>query len=344
MGKAPKRCPMCGEQKNTNFEDQYAKIDLNLTNALQLLDYPSYFDIKKIPMPTNEEAIAHYMLEEGLIIKQDNGKYAISNLGAISLAKHIDEFPKIERKAVRIIQYEDKSRLQILRQETINKGYASGFLDIIKYLEAILPSREDISDSFREKKTAYPMIAVREIIANALIHQDFSLTGSGPTVEVFANRIEITNPGSCLVDIMRIIDNPPRSRNEKLASFMRRLHLCEELGTGWDKITIACESKMLPAPRITKYDENTRVTLFSTMPFSNLSIEDKLWACYLHACIMYTQGVGLTNSSLRERFGVPATSSGYISRLIKEAISENYIKPLNAETSNRQMKYIPFWA
>lgn len=214
-------------------------------------------------MPTDENGIAYYMLEEKIIIKQDNGKYAISNLGAITLAKKLSDFSKLERKAVRIIQFEGNNKIQILKEETIVKGYASGFKDIIKYMEAILPSREDISDSFREKKTAYPLLAVREIIANALIPQDLSFTGAGPTIEVFANRIEITNPGSSLVDIMWIIDNPPRSRNEKLAAIMRRLRLCEELGTGWDKITIACESMMLPAPRITKYDENTRVTLFS---------------------------------------------------------------------------------
>lgn len=114
--------------------------------------------------------------------------------------------------------------------------------------------------------------------------------------------------------------------------------------TCWDKITIACESMMLPAPRITKYDKNTRVTLFSNIPYSNLSKDDKLWACYMHACIMHTQGEYLTNSSLRKRFGVPDTSSGSISRLIKEAINIGYIKALDGETSNKQMQYIPAWA
>ena len=69
-------------------------------------------------------------------------------------------------------------------------------------------------------------------------------------VEIFQNRIEITNPGTPLVDIKRIIDNPPRSRNEGLASLMRRLRMCEELGTGWDKIVISCEFLQLPAPKI----------------------------------------------------------------------------------------------
>lgn len=47
------------------------------------------------------------------------------------------------------------------------------------------------------------------------IHQDLSISGTGPVVEIFDNRIEITNAGIPLVNIDRIIDNPPKSRNEK---------------------------------------------------------------------------------------------------------------------------------
>lgn len=125
---------------------------------------------------------------------------------------------------------------------------------------------------------------------------------------------------------------------------MRRLRMCEELGTGWDKIVLSCELQQLPAPHIELYEESTKVTLFSQVPFTSLSIEDKLLACYLHACILHVQGEQLTNSSLRVRFGVPQTSAGSISRLIKEAVEAGIVKPLDPTTSNKYMKYIPFWA
>ncbi|MFH1335676.1 MAG: ATP-binding protein, partial [Candidatus Zixiibacteriota bacterium] len=50
--------------------------------------------------------------------------------------------------------------------------------------------------------------------ANSLIHQDFNITGAGPMVEIFADRMEISNPGVPLIDTLRFIDEPPRSRNE----------------------------------------------------------------------------------------------------------------------------------
>ena len=146
------------------------------------------------------------------------------------------------------------------------------------------------------------------------------------------------------VDIRRIIDNPPKSRNEKLASLMRRLRMCEELGTGWDKIVMTCELFQLPAPKIELFEESTRVTLYAEIPFGNILPEDKLWACYLHACVMHVQGENLTNSSLRARFGVSNSSSASISRLIKDAVNCHLIKPLDPNTAPRYMKYLPIWA
>ncbi len=330
--------------QNTKFEELYAKEDLEIGEALALLDYTTYFDIKGEPQPTDSQGIAHYMLEEGLISKQDNGLYAITNLGAILLAKRIADFPKLSRKAIRVVQYKGNGRTEMLKEDVGIKGYVAGFEGLIKYIGALIPSKEMIVEALRTKETAYPIIAIREAVANALIHQDFSVTGTGPVVEIFDNRMEITNPGTPLVDVRRIIDNPPKSRNEKLAELMRRLRICEELGTGWDKMVVACELSQLPAPRIDLYQENTKVTMFSEIPFTSLSPEEKLWSCYLHSCIKHVQGEHLTNKSLRERFGVKESSSASISRLIKEAVDKEMIKPLDPETAPRYMKYLPWWA
>lgn len=330
--------------RNSKFEERYAKQDLDLENALRLLDYAAYFDITGIPQPSDINGVEHYMVEEEVLIKQDNGLYAITNLGAILFAKRLSAFPRLSRKAIRVVQYRGNNRLELLKEDVGGKGYVIGFEGLIKFIEALIPTQEIINGALREKKSAYPLVAIRETVANALIHQDFSITGTGPVVEIFEKRIEITNPGTPLVDVRRIIDNPPKSRNEKLAALMRRLRMCEELGTGWDKIVLSAELQQLPAPRINLYEGSTRVTLFSEMSFSSISPEEKLWACYLHACIKQVQGEQLTNRSLRERFGLSDSASSSISRLIKEAVETKLIKPLDPTTAPKHMKYIPIWA
>lgn len=330
--------------RDMKFEEHAAKKDVELAEVIRCIDYSKYFDLTGIPQPSSAEGIVHYLTEEGFIIRQDNGLYAITNVGAVLLSKHLSEFNRLSRKAVRVVQYSGNNRLNMIREETIEPGYVLGFESIIQYIGALVPVREEINGVYREKKTAYPMLAIREAVANALIHQDFSMTGTGPVIELFDNRLEITNAGIPLVDVKRIIDNPPRSRNEKLAELMRRLRMCEELGTGWDKIVLSCEMSKLPAPRIDVYEESTKVTLYSQLNFSEIAFEDKIWACYIHACIKHVQGEQLTNSSLRERFGLADSSSAGISRLIKETVRLGLIKPLDPTTAPRYMKYIPGWA
>ena len=301
--------------RSSNFEEQTAKCNLNLNEVISLLDYTTYFDFRGIAQPSTSDGIAYYLDQENIVKKQDNGLFSITNLGAILFAKQLEIFPRIERKAIRVIQYQGRNRLDMIREELISKGYANGFETLIHLIRAIIPSKEEIVDGIRRKCSAYPDIAIRELVANALIHQDFSISGTGPLIELFQDRIEITNPGIPLIKIDRIIDNPPKSRNEKLASLMRKLRICEELGTGWDKIIIYCELFQLPAPKIELYEENTKITVFAERRYSDLLEDEKLWSCYLHACIKYVQNEYLTNKSLRDRFGLKQTSSAYISRL-----------------------------
>ncbi len=330
--------------RNTRFEERYAQLDLALSDVLQLLDYPVYFERKHLPPPNTQEGVAHYLMEEKLLEKLDNGLFAITNLGAITLAKKLSSFDRLSRKALRVVQYQSSNRLEILRDETFDRGYIAAFSDILHYIGALTPTREPIINGLRETQTAYPLLAIRELLANALIHQDFSITGTGPVVEIFPKRIEITNPGAPLVETLRIIDNPPKSRNEKLAALMRKLKICEELGTGWDRTVMECELYQLPAPRINAYEDTTRVTLYSEIPFSQLSLEERLWACYLHVCIKWVNEEPATNSTLRHRFGLKDASSSTISRLIRDAVSEKLIKPADPDTAPRYMKYIPNWA
>ena len=330
--------------RNAKFEEQPAIQNLSLPAALQMLDYSSYYDLLEKTIPSSNDGVVHDFLEESMICKQDNGLYTITNLGAVLFSKKISQFPTISRKATRVVQYQGVNRMQMLKETTGVKGYAAGFEGLIQFIEALLPSKEIIAGALRRTDFVFPPIAIREAVANALIHQDFSLTGTGPLIELFIDRIEITNPGLPLVDINRIIDNPPRSRNEKLAAMMRRLHICEESGTGWDKIVISCEFAQLPAPKIDIYDNSMKVTLYAQKPYADISIEDKVWACYLHACIKHVEGSQISNSTLRERFGVGENHTANISRLIKETVRRNLVKAFDPATAPRYMKYIPFWA
>lgn len=341
---AEKRGQLWDKLRMSKFETRVAKDELSAADVVALLDCQAYFDLKKVPYPTTQEGVIHYFQEEGLIVRQDNGLYAVTNLGATLFSKRMSSFASIARKAVRVVKYKGENKLEIEKEGTIDKGYAVGFEELVKCICVLATTAEPIILALREPNLPYPVIALREIIANALIHQDLTITGVGPLIEIFSNRIEVTNPGAPLVDILRIVDTPPKSRNEKLAALMRMLNMCEEAGSGWDKIVISCEVMNLPAPKVSSYEESTKVTLFSKIPFARLTGESKLWACYLHACVKQVQEDQLTNNSLRKRFGLSESSAGVISRLIRDAVEKQLIKPFDLEASRKYMRYIPIWS
>jgi len=329
---------------SAKFEDMYAKQDLTQNDIINAFDYISYFDLLNKPIPDNAEGIVFYLAEEKMVEKQDDGLFAITNLGALLFSKRIRDFDTVSRKSVRIIQYNGNDRTDTIREVTGQSGYASKFENMIEYILGLLPAKEEISGGLRKVEMLYPQIVLRELIANALIHQDLSITGAGPMIEIFNGRVEITNPGTPLIDTKRIIDVPPRSRNEKLSGFMHRVNICEERGSGWDKVEKFCEQNRLPAPVINIYEDSTRVILKGIQTFKDIPLVEKIWSCYMHACLKQVSGERMSNSSLRDRFGVPESNSAAISKLMKMTEDEGLIKKFDPYTAPRYMSYVPFWA
>jgi len=326
------------KSKNIIFEKELALKNISADKVLELLDYPSMFRLLNIPLPPNRDAILAKLEEEKLIVVRLK-KYSITNLGAILFANDLNSFEGLERKAPRVIVYKGNNKLKAIKEQEGKFGYGVAFERIVNYVNDILPSNEEIGRVFRKEVSVYPAVAVRELIANALIHQDFSISGSSVMIEIFDNRIEITNPGKPLIDTDRFIDHSPESRNEKLARFMRRIKICEERGSGIDRVITEVEIFQLPAPEFIDGNNYTRVILYSPKSLRQMSKQDKIRACYQHSVLKYLSGEFMTNQSLRERFDIEKKNYSIVSRLIKEAVLAGAI----TEYDNSRM-YVPFWA
>lgn len=326
------------------FEELKAAERLASNEVLTLLDYPNYFDLLKLPLPDGAKKVVQQLADDQMVTPNVAGGWDITNLGAILFAKNLEQFKGLRRKTVRIIFYEGQGRLRTLREQDNRKGYAAGFAEMMDYLNASLPRNEVIGKAFRKDMPMYPELALRELVANMLIHQDFSVTGSGPMIEVFSDRIEMTNPGLPLVKTERFLDTPPRSRNEGLASVMRRIGLCEERGGGIDKVVVETEVFQLPAPIFETPEGYTRAVLFAHKDLKDMDRADRIRACYLHACLRFVQRDPMTNSSLRERFGIDEHNSATASRIIRDAMEDGRIKPYNPEQGKKYARYVPFWA
>lgn len=326
------------------FEEQIALEKATKEQVLSLLDYVTYFRLLKFPIPESHEGILEALSADSIVNATEAGFWDITNLGAILFANKLSDFKHLARKAVRMILYKGNNRLETTKEITGSKGYAIGYEGIIETLKILLPSNEVIGEALRHEVPMYPELALRELIANMLIHQDFNFTGTSPMIEIFEHRIEISNPGSSLIAIERLMDKPPRSRNEGIASLMRRMGICEERGSGIDRVVAQSEIYQLPAPLFEMSDEYTKVTLFAYRDFKDIDKNERIRACYLHSVLKYISQEPMNNTTLRERFGVDVKNSAMISRIIKQAIEANAIKPYDPTSGTKSARYVPFWA
>jgi len=163
-------------------------------------------------------------------------------------------------------------------------------------------------------------------------------------VEIYDNRVEISNPGEPLVPIERFIDGC-QSRNERLAMLMRRFGICEEKSSGIDRVVHAAEVLQLPAPDFRNGYHSTVVTIFGPMDFDEMGREDRIRACYQHCALKYVMSQQMTNQSLRARFNLAESKNAIVSQIIASAIESGLVKPdEKAGASRRYARYLPFWA
>ncbi|WP_446425555.1 ATP-binding protein [Mailhella sp.] len=203
------------------------------------------------------------------MITQEGSSWSITNLGALLFAKDLSQFGDLKRKTPRVIIYKGTNKIETEREQIGVKGYAVGFEGLIQYINGQLPANEVIGQAFREDTRMYPELAIRELVANALIHQDLEDFHSFIMIEIFSDRIEISNPGQPLIDTDRFIDEY-KSRNEKMTDLMRRMHICEEKSSGIDKVISLVEAWQLPAPDFRSTNEHTKVVLFAHKNFDEM--------------------------------------------------------------------------
>jgi ATP-dependent DNA helicase RecG len=323
--------------------EEPSRQNLDPQQVIELLDTQSFFDLLEMPYPTDRAGVLYRLVEERLIDKQPGG-YTIRRLGGLLLAKRLDEFQDLGRKAARVVVYPGISKLETKLDQVRNKGYAVGFQGLVQFVMSQLPQNVVIEDALREEVKFVPEIVIRELVANALIHQDFRVGGASVMVEIYSNRIEISNPGDPVVPVERFIDGY-QSRNERLADLMRRMRICEEKSSGIDKVIQAVEMSQLPAPDFRGGHQRTIVIVHGPKHFEDMDRDDRIRACYQHCALKWVMSERMTNTSLRERFHLPESKSAIISQIISASIEAGVIKPdEKVGTSRKFARYLPFWA
>jgi ATP-dependent DNA helicase RecG len=342
--------PMSEDQLRKIFDEgkpdwleEHAKTTLSIEEVIQLLDTQTFFDLLKLPYPTDQYGVIDRLTGERLIDRVGE-TYSIRRLGGLLLAKKITDFPDVARKAPRVVVYGGKGKIVTKLNQTGTVGYAVGFQRLVNFVMSQMPQNEVIKNALRTEIKLVPEIVIRELTANAMIHQDFSIAGASMMIDIYSNRIDISNPGKPVVPADRFIDGY-RSRNERLADFMRRMRICEEKGSGIDKVVHAAEVYQLPAPSFLSDEIRTYVTIYGPMKIGAMDKVDRIRACYQHCALKYVMSERMTNQSLRQRFALAESKSAIASQTISATVDAGFVKlDERVGSSKKYARYVPFWA
>lgn len=324
--------------------DRPARAGASAEEVVALLDTQSFFDLMQLPYPTSRDGVLERLSQERLIERKSDG-WNITNLAAILLAKRLDAFsPELARKAARVVIYEGANKLVTRYDEPQPQGYAVGFEKLVDFVHSSAPRNHFVEQALRDEVKMFPRQAIRELVANALVHQSFEATGQSVMVEMYADRLEVSNPGLPPIKVERFIDEF-RSRNERLAELLRRMRVCEEKGSGIDKVVHLAEVFQLPAPDFRTSETRTTAVLFAHQDFAEMSKPDRIRACYQHCALKYVSNERMSNQSLRERFRLPESKAATASQVIGATKEAGLIKTDESDTtSTRYARYLPFWA
>jgi len=332
-------------QKKTpqEFEIASAAEGLSSDDIFRLIDYSVFYTHQGLKAPEEKQKILTDLATERFIA-QDDTTYTITNLGALLLANDLRNFPHLEDRSLRLIHYADRTQMTFLDDSVGVRGYASAWERFFHYMKGRVPLVKIVQGSLRTSAVQYPEIALRELIGNALAHQDLSVTGLRPEISIFSDRIEILNPGKPLLPVERFMDQR-NSRNPKLAMGLRAMHICERQGGGMKRTISAIEAIFSP-PIIYRISEfATMAIIYAPKPFKEMTQLECVWACYQHCCWKYLAGEQTTNESLRGRFGVGESDRSVISRILADTVDASLIKEdPEAGGSRKFARYIPSWA
>ena len=122
----------------------------------------------------------------------------------------------------------------------------------------------------------------------------------------------------------------------------KEMSTSQERGSGIDKVIFQVEDFQLPAPDFRTTTNHTIAVLFGPREFSEMDRQDRIRACYQHACLWYVSGKQMTNVSLRQRLKIKKSNYPMASRIIRDTIDAGLIH--QASGARKDAKYVPFWA
>ena len=172
---------------------------------------------------------------------------SVKNAGILFFSKDVYEY--LHQAQLTLLAFKGTERLHIYDRRDVRDDLLTQFNEAVTFLKKHLNVRSEIHGVNREDIYEIPIEVLREAVVNALMHRDYSITGTQVSIEVHDDRVEIVNPGG-LPKGLSVADLGAVSirRNELIADLFFRLHKVERVGMGIRNMKEAMVSAGLREP------------------------------------------------------------------------------------------------
>lgn len=186
----------------------------------------------------------HILSSLGVVKEIDGVKY-FTNAGILFFTNSPNSI--IKQAQITCVAYNGKEKIDILDRKDFKEDIITSIESGLAFIRRHLNEASDIKSLKREDKLEIPLVALREALVNAVAHRDYLEAGANVVVEIYADRVVISNPGGLPHGLSaKDFGKYSLSRNPVIADLLLRVGLIEKLGTGVNRIKGLLKEAGLP--------------------------------------------------------------------------------------------------
>ena len=222
------------------------------------------------------------------------------------------------KHSIKFAMFQGTDKLVFRDRKEFTGSLFTQLTDAYRTIDFYNGTKASFHDLLRTDERDYPEDAVREALLNAIVHRDYSFSGS-TFINLYSNRLEIISLGSMVsgLSLEAAMLGASQSRNEKLAALFYRMKLIEAYGTGISKI-ISCYKDFSVQPEFENVEGAFRVVLPNIHARLLTNDNEK----YLPIIKLFENQKEITRSDVEETLGSGTT---HAINMLKEMLDKDLI-------------------
>ncbi|MFH1209941.1 MAG: helix-turn-helix domain-containing protein [archaeon] len=224
------------------FFDESVNKEFSFKNGFSKTKFSIFIQRANLSKTISDEDILKNL---GVLTK--TGKF--KNAGVLFFCDNVEKF--FRHAIITCVLYKGNDKYKIMDRKDFTEDTISNYNGAMTFLVRNLRLEYKIETAGpREEILEIPEDALREAIINAMAHRDYNEKGANIQIDIFDNRVEISNPGGLISMIKKEeFGKKSISRNPLLFSLFKSADLVEKIGSGIGRMRNAMRNAGLPMPK-----------------------------------------------------------------------------------------------